>query len=341
MLNVLIVEDSDVSREYIVELLARDPDILVVGTAGDGLEAVHKVRQLKPDMILMDMHMPGMNGIQATRQIMSMMATPIIVMSATTAGEEAQMAVEATRAGAVTFINKPRGGVSDDAEGFIEIVKSMAEVKVIHRWVRPEKIRSVVVPERRPTAVRLIAIGASTGGPPALMEVLKGLPANVGIPILLAQHIMPGFAKDLAAWLNSGTELKIEVAQAGQYMEPGHGYLAPDRLQMTVGTSNRIRLAELPDEGSASSIDRMFESVAKTYGPAAIGVLLTGMGRDGAVGLKSLYEAGALTIAQDAASSAVFGMPKEAIRLNAAMHVLPLRDIAKVICESIYPKSER
>lgn len=335
MLHVLVAEDSSASREYLVHILTQDPTIQVVATARDGREAVREVQRCKPHVVLMDVYMPRMNGLEATREIMHSVPTPIVMMSARTPGSEAKMTFDAIHAGALTFVDKPNGMGADQtsAQRVIEMVKLMAEVKVIRRWARREALPSLGTPLPRPRQeVRLIAIGASTGGPPALMEILQRMPANLGVPILLVQHITPGFAEGLAEWLDAATGVVVKLAEDGERLEPGRGYLAPDGVQMVIGSSAHIQLtAPWPEQGFCPSIDRMFASVAATYGASAIGVILTGMGRDGAVGLRRLRESGGLTIAQDEATSAVFGMPKEAIRLNAAMHILPLQDIAQVI----------
>lgn len=335
MVRVLVVEDSGVSREFLSDLLRQDADVAVVGTASDGADAVQSAKRLKPDVILMDVHMPGMNGLEATREIMRSVPTPIVMMSANAGGSEARMTFDAIHAGALTFVNKPRGG-ADDAHAaglFIAMVKAMAEVKVVRRWPAQQALRPALIPLPRPEReIRVIAMGASTGGPPALLEILRNLPAACQVPILLVQHITPGFAEGLAVWLDESSGFPIKLAQDGEPVASRVGYLAPDGLQMTVVKPGIIRLRP-PRSGQqfCPSIDDMFASVAETYGPSALGVILTGMGRDGAAGLCRLREAGALTIAQDAATSAVFGMPKEAIRLNAATHVLPLHGIAHLM----------
>lgn len=340
MFRVLVVEDSPVARELITHLLTRDPQITVTAVAGDGVEAVRLTQELQPDVILMDVHMPRMNGLEATREIMRTTPTPIVVMSATSVGTEAAMVFEATQAGALTFVQKPGAAASDQdgAHRLVEMVKAMAEVKVIgRRHQRSGPPREVVAPATRPSqAVRVIAIGASTGGPPALMAILKALPRNFALPVVMVQHITPGFTEGLATWLASASSFDVQVARDGEVLQGGRAYLPPDGVQVVVAAGNRIQLVpRLPEQTFCPSIDRLFKSVAEVFGPAALGIILTGMGRDGAEGLRRMRESGGLTIAQDEASSAVFGMPKEAARLKAAIYVLPLTKIPGLIVENV------
>lgn len=336
MVRLLVAEDSRVTREYLAYLFDQDPDVEIVGHASDGAQAVQLTRQLRPDVILMDLHMPQMNGLEATEEIMRTTPTPIVLMSASAEGNEARMAFEAVQAGALTFTDKPTASPGGErrARTLVETVKTMAEAKVVRRWARRAEASPPTLaspPVDRP--VRAVALGSSTGGPPALMEILKALPADFGAPIVLVQHIVPGFIAGLAEWLQSGTALAVRLAEDGERLEPGRVYVAPDGLNIRVARPDRVQLSPpgRPD-GFCPSIDVLFESVAEVYGASALGVILTGMGRDGAAGLRHLRESGALTIAQDEATSAVFGMPREALRLNAAAHVLPLSAIAQMVC---------
>ncbi|MHB1842343.1 MAG: chemotaxis-specific protein-glutamate methyltransferase CheB [Sulfobacillus sp.] len=340
MFRVLVVEDSPVSRELITHLLTRDPQLKVAAVAGDGREAVRLTQELKPDVILMDVHMPHMNGLEATREIMRTTPTPIVVMSATSVGTEAAMVFEATQAGALTFVQKPGVAASDQdgARRLVEMVKAMAEVKVIgrrrQRSGQPPEVAPL--PTRPSQEARLVAIGASTGGPPALMAILKALPRNFALPVVMVQHITPGFTEGLATWLASASSFDVKVAKDGEVLQSGRAYLPPDGVQIVVSLGSRIRLVpRLAEQIFCPSIDRLFESVAEVFGPAALGIVLTGMGRDGAEGLRRMRESGGVTIAQDEATSAVFGMPKEAVRLKAATHVLPLTKIADAIVENM------
>ncbi len=337
MVRVLVVEDSAVTREYLTYLLGEDPALSVVGTARDGVEAVAQAERLKPDVIVMDVHMPRMNGLEATRQIMERVPTPIVIVSASISREEVQVTFKALEAGALTALDKPGGPDhpehAEDARRLVETVKLMAEVKVVRRWRRQE--RPVVPPPvstRPDREIRLVAIGASTGGPQAVAAVLRELPGDLAVPILLVQHIAPGFAAGLIEWLDQGTQLAVKLAEPGEGVRPGTVYVAPDGSQMGITRGGRILLAkDSVEDGFCPSASYLFSSVAEAYGRCAAGILLTGMGRDGAGGLLRLRQMGGLTIAQDEETSVIFGMPGEAVRLGAAEYVLSPEQIAVTV----------
>ncbi len=337
MIRVLVVEDSAVTREYLVHLLGQEPTLEVVGTAQDGMEAVEQAERLRPDVILMDVHMPRLNGFEATRLIMERAPTPIVIVSASFARDEVGMTFEALRAGALTVVEKPLGpdhpGQAESAAKLVEAVRLMAEVKVIRRWprrARPLPAPAPIAPPDR--GVRIVAIGASTGGPAAVSEILEGLPPDLGAPILVVQHIAPGFTEGFVEWLAQGTGLAVTLAETDESVRAGTVYVAPERFQMGITKTGRIRLVQEPaEDGFCPSACHLFESVAEAYGHSAIGILLTGMGRDGATGLLRLREAGAVTIAQDEETSVVFGMPGEAIRIGAAQYVLPPERIGEMV----------
>jgi len=309
----------------------------VVGTARDGVEAVEQARRLKPDIIVMDVHMPRMNGFEATRQIMERIPTPIVIVSASTSREEVAMTFEALRAGALTLVEKPGGPdhpkYAESARRLVETVKLMAEVKVVRRWPRRERpVPPSSPPVRTDPKIRLIAIGASTGGPQVVAEILTRLPGDLAAPVLIVQHIAPGFTEGLVEWLAQGTRLGVKLAETGEPVRAATAYLARDGFQMGITRDGRIRLTkELAEDGFCPSASYLFESVAEAYGRSALGILLTGMGRDGAAGLKLLREAGGMTVAQDEESSVIFGMPGEAIRRGAAEHVLSPEQISTLI----------
>jgi len=353
MIRVLVADDSATVREYLVYLLSEDPLLEVVGTARDGLEAVEQAERLKPNVIVMDAHMPGMNGYEATRQIMERVPTPIVMASASLSRDEVRMTFEALKVGALTVVDKPGGPDHPDhaetARTLVQTVKLMAEVKVVRRWPRsrdqeaglggqretavPRSLTPVPQPHRK---IRLIAIGASTGGPQVIAEILRDLPDDLGVPILVVQHIAPGFTTGLADWLAQGTRLAVKMAEAGEATRSGTVYLAPNGFQMGIATEGRIRLTKEPaEDGFFPSASYLFQSVAEAYGRSAIGILLTGMGRDGAKGLLRLREAGGVTIAQDEETSVIFGMPQEAIRQGAVEHVLSPEQIVGAICSLV------
>lgn len=337
MIRVLIAEDAAVTREYFVYLLGADPALHVVGTTQNGLEAVEQAARYRPDVIVMDVYMPRLNGFEAARQIMERVPTPIVMVSASFSHDEVAMTFKALEAGALTMVDKP-GGLdhpqhAESARRLVETVRLMAEVKVVRRWPRRERPSLPSTPpanlDRKP---RLIAIGASTGGPQVIAQILSMLPGDLAAPILVVQHITPGFTPGLAAWLDQGTRLTVKLAEPGESVSPSTVYIAPDGSQMGITKAGRIRLTKgVAEQGFCPSASYVFQSVAEAYGRSAMGILLTGMGRDGAQGLLQLREARGVTIAQDEETSVVFGMPGEAIRLGAAEHVLSPPQIAAMI----------
>lgn len=337
MIRVLVAEDSAVTREYLVYLLCQDPALEVIGVARDGLEAVQQAERLRPDVIVMDVHMPRMDGYEATRQIMARAPTPIVIVSASSSRQEVAATLDALKAGALTVLDKPAGpdhsAHEESARRLVETVKLMAEVKVVRRWPRrgsSERPAPAAVSVGQ--KIQLVAMAASTGGPPVVSEILGQLPRDLAVPVLLVQHIAPGFTEGLVEWLARETPLTVKLAAAGESVASGTVYIAPDGFQMGITTRGQIRLVKEPTGNSfCPSASHLFESVAEAYGPTAVGVLLTGMGRDGADGLLRLRQAGGVTIAQDERSSAIFGMPAEAIRLGAAASVLAPEDIARAI----------
>lgn len=338
MITVLVVDDSSVMREFLAHVLASDPDITVVGTASDGEEAVEAVARVKPAVVTMDVHMPKLNGLDATRRIMETHPVPIVIVSGTSTVNELVATFRALDAGALAVVRRPAGVGHPDyavtAAELVQTVKLMAEVKVVRRWPRAgreRKVLSAAVP-RKLREVRLVAIGASTGGPQALQTVLSGLPRDFPAPVLIVQHIAPGFVGGLAEWLAESSGFPVQVATHGESPRPGHAYLAPDGCHMRINAAGRIVLSsEDPVGGLRPSVSVLFRSVAEVVGSQTAGVLLTGMGKDGADELKLMKDQGALTIVQDEDSSVVPGMPGEAIRLGAATYMLTPEMIADLL----------
>jgi two-component system, chemotaxis family, protein-glutamate methylesterase/glutaminase len=344
MVRVLVVEDSPVVREFLLHILGSDPEIEVVGTAGTGEEALAAVARIRPDMITMDVHMPKMNGFDTTRRIMETHPTPIIIVSGTLDVAETASVFRAIEAGALAVLPRPSGiGHREhqrSAADFVQTVKLMSEVKVVRRW--PHLLPGKTLPtvslsaqiQRRTaeTEMRLVAIGASTGGPPVLRMILSGLPKDFSLPVLIVQHIATGFTQGFVEWLAQSSNLPVQLPVHGQPVVSGRVYVAPDGLHMTVGIDGRISLnTDERENGLRPSVSYLFRSVAKAYGQSAIGVLLTGMGKDGALELKLMKEQGAVTIAQDKETSVVHGMPGEAIRLGGATYVLPPEKISMML----------
>lgn len=362
--RVLVVEDSHTIRKYLVEVLTSSPDFEVVGEAADGEQAIRLCESLRPDVVTMDIVLPVLSGVAATEYIMAWCPTPIVIVSASVNRGDALKTYDALAAGAVDLVDKPTIGESRDAwqAAFLSRVRMVARIKVIthprgrlqgsSRWAArsdraetaPQRVSGAGVssgaaplPARStiaPGTVRAIAIGASTGGPAAVAEILRGLPATYPIPILLVIHVSEQFAFALAEWLNTQSNLPVRFAVDGEPLPPvGQPavLLAPAGSHMVI-ERGLLRMKKSPERHSCRpSVDELFESIASQLGAAATCVLLTGMGRDGAAGLLAARNAGCATIAQDEASSIVFGMPGEAIRLDAAGRILPLDRIAPAL----------
>lgn len=336
-IRVLIVDDSLVSREMLGQILRSDPDIEVVGEACDGEDAVRKAAELRPDLITMDIHMPKMDGLVATERIMAYTPTPILVVSSSVYGEGMGHAFDALGSGALEVIKKPepRDWADLDRIGrdVIRRVKVLSRIQVIThiKGKRDGRVASFAEASRlgskAPATRRLIAIGSSTGGPTALLGVLGRLDPDLPVPIVVAQHIADGFIPGLVSWLDAGCKIKVVAAADGESLLPGKAYFAPTGANLIVdGLVSRFRQST-SGQLYVPSADTLFDSVARSFGPAAVGVLLTGMGADGALGLKAMREAGAATIAQDEATSTVYGMPKAAVEMGAADAVLPVHEI--------------
>jgi two-component system, chemotaxis family, protein-glutamate methylesterase/glutaminase len=340
MIKVIIVDDSRVAQEFLAHVLSSDPAIQVVGTANNGVEALSAVKEKRPDVITMDIHMPELNGYEATRAIMESAPTPIVIVSASTTVTDTSSTFRALEAGALAVVLRPPGmGHPEHETGVREMlrtIKMMSEIKVVRRTPRLVKVRPSTPAPAAAREIQLVAIGASTGGPPALNMILSGLPPNLAAPLFIVQHIAPGFTDGFANWLGSASGFPLHIAHHGQQPVPGHAYVAPDGFHLGVSSSLRIELSShAPENGLRPSVAYLFRTVAQVLGPRAMGVLLTGMGRDGAVELKEMKDRGALTIAQDEASCIVFGMPGEAVKIGAATHILPPDEIASMLANVV------
>ncbi len=335
-LKVLVVDDSATARQMLVYLIGSTSDMSVIGEAANGKQAVQLACKLHPDVILMDLVMPDMDGLEATREIMDLSPAPIVMMSASLETNEANIAFQAIRMGALMAVQKPRGPHHPDhttqVRTFLNTVRAMASVKVIHHWQRQDIPASSKPIEFKIVAPRLVAIAASTGGPAALAEITQNLPADFMLPIVIVQHIASDFVFSLRDWLSGITPLKIEIAQKGKTPLPGHIYLAPGDAHLSLTTAQSFDLdLEQHGELHMPSGNVLLASVARSYGAHAIGVVLTGMGSDGAHGLQAMHEAGAFTIAQNEATSVVYGMPREAVELGAVRQILPVQAIARTL----------
>lgn len=340
-IRVLIVEDSPVAREFLSYIFSSDPALQVAGVATNGAEALEAVTRIRPDVITMDIHMPVMDGFEATQRIMETVPTPIVIVSSSTSVTEVAATFRALDAGALAVVLRPPGlehaASAASTRELLQTVKLMSEIKVVKRFRRAARTPAsapVTAPAVSPACkdIRLIAIGASTGGPPALQKILSRLPADFPVPILIVQHITAGFVTGFAEWLAGASGYPVHIASHGAMPLPGHAYVAPDGFQMGIVPGPVIELNDHPREHLLRpAVGYLFRSVAQVLGPRAVGVLLTGMGSDGADDLKVMLEHGALTVAQDKESSIVHGMPGEAIKLGAARHILSPEAIAAML----------
>lgn len=334
--RVLVVDDSSLFRSLLRRILNADPSLTVVGEAANGDEAVALALRLKPDVITMDIHMPVTDGIEAIRQIMQSVPRPIVIVTGTTDPGDVREAFQAIEAGAIGAVRKPPDPSHPDfaglAEEIVRIVRLMSEVKVVKR--RPR--RDVRVPEGpvRPSrgGAELVAIGASTGGPAALEVILKHLPRDLPAPVVVVQHISPGFEQGLVDWLQRTSPLDVRLATAYRPLRAGEVIIAPTGKHLIVTKRATMFNPDKPAvDGHLPSASELFSSVAASWGAKAVGVILTGMGRDGARGLVELKQAGGWVIAQDKGSSVVHGMASAAIAAGAANEVLPLEAIPAAI----------
>ena len=342
-IRVLVVDDSLTARKHLVEVLRADPELEVAGEAEDGKRAIELCRTLRPDVITLDMMMPLMSGVAVTEYVMAYSPTPILIVSSSSNRGELYKTYDALAAGAVDVFEKPTGNNPDGVweRGLVSRVKIISRIRVITHirgklgssWRTPA---DPVTFETRNSATRksIIAIGGSTGGPAAIVEILRGLPLGFPIPILLVIHTDGLFSAPFAEWLDGQSTLRVRYARDGESL-PALGQagviMAPSGFHLVVQRGT-LRLTCDPERNSCRpSVDVLFESLAKEIGGETVACLLTGMGRDGAAGLLALRHAGALTIAQDEASSVVFGMPREAIEMGAVDRVLALDQIATAL----------
>lgn len=339
MIRVLVVDDSRMHRTALTKIIAKAPGFEVVGSAEDGEQGVELVHRLKPDIVLMDVNMPKLDGLGATERIMAEKPTPILLMTASeNLMGEVDLAYRAIEIGALELIPKPTAMQSDDkaTQDLLTRLKLLAGVPVIShvRGRRPPKRDDQ--PRRSTSSIirrarRVVAVAASTGGPRALQQFLRGLPGELGAGIVIVQHIDGMFVDGFVRWLGEDKPLPVSIAEDARGVHENEVLVAPAGTHTEIGSDRRVVLKEKDGSPHVPSGDRLLRSVALTYGPRAVGVVLTGMGEDGARGLLAIKEAGGITFAQDEATSVVYGMPRAAKLLGAAQHVLPLAEIAAAV----------
>ncbi|MGN7612713.1 chemotaxis-specific protein-glutamate methyltransferase CheB [Magnetococcales bacterium HHB-1] len=369
MIRVLLVDDSPIALLVLKRMLSEAKDIVVIDTASNGKEALKKVHDLKPQVVCTDLHMPKMNGLRLIQKIMHEKPLPILVISVSVQSDDEHNVFDLLEAGAVDVFPKPIDGLSETSahlkDELIRKIRVLSGVVPIRRHNRhpleepPPPLHPLPPPVSPAHSVpqsgtaqsasrgyikpRIVAIGASTGGPQALMTLLSELPPSFPLPILCIQHISDGFLNEMISWLSHHTPLKIKIAQAGTTPRPGHIYFSPENYHLEIDKNYRFNPVRTPSikEISSSvkhhrpSVDVTFTSIASVYGAAAIGILLTGMGSDGAAGMLTLYKNKGTTIAQDENTSVVYGMPKQARDLGAVQQILPIQRIAAMLCRTI------
>jgi two-component system chemotaxis response regulator CheB len=337
-IRVLIVEDSQVFRQYLEHIIAQDPRLEIAGTVETGEEALRILERVAPDVISMDIRLPGMNGFEATQKIMQQRPTPVVVISSSLEDADLRITMNALEAGALTVLEKPASVAANGYEALAEHLCTqlaiMSQVKVVRRRLQTATpLRVVNRPLGNGAEPRLLGIASSTGGPSALVQLLGGLGSEFPLPILVVQHISSRFLEGFASWLNEVCPFTVKIVRSRSMLAPQTIYLAPQdhHLWVECGFVRVDRTAPVSAQRPSGTV--LFESMATAYGREAIGVVLTGMGDDGANGLLRIRQRGGYTIAEDESTAVVYGMPAEAVRLGAVAESLPLQAIAPRILE--------
>lgn len=345
MINILIVDDSKTEAEILKHIISQEDDLHVIGWAQDGEKAIDLVKKLKPDLITMDIQMPIMDGFAATRYIMTHHPLPIVVISSKIDNKELNITYNALNAGALCVLNKPvniNSPLFDHQKKYItDMIRSMSEIKILKkRFFTPKLIdKEKTKPYKRETneLYQVIAIGCSVGGPQALKTIFEALPSTFPLPILVVQHMTHGFIEGFSKWLDQNISLKVKNAEKNEVLQKGTIYFAPDDTHLLIKRRDNVLLADLandlPISGFRPSATYLLNSVAKVCGKNAIGILLTGMGEDGAKGLLEMKKAHAHTLIQDKTSAVVFGMPGVAQSLGAVDKVIQLEQMANYLVE--------
>jgi two-component system, chemotaxis family, protein-glutamate methylesterase/glutaminase len=346
-IRVMIVEDSDVVREFLQHIISRDPRLEVAAAVGTAEAALRILRRVSPDVISMDIRLPGMNGFEATTRIMTEKPTPIVVVSASVESADLKITMNALRAGALTVLEKPVGTTHEDysalAERLCTQLAIMSEVKVVsQRGFRPSVKRPVApcIPPQSSGVVEIMGVVASTGGPNALVQLFNGLGKEFLLPILLVQHITASFLEGFVSWLASVCPFPVRIIRNGQAPTAGAIHVAPPDYHLRIARGKLWADHSDPVCAQRPSGTVLFQSMASELGPQALGVLLTGMGNDGADGLLAIREAGGYTIAEDESTAVVYGMPAAAVELGAACESLALPAIPARVAELLAVEQE-
>lgn len=344
LINVLIVDDSLVARELLIYILNSDPEINILGIAESGEKALDFIKRHKPDVITMDVHMPGINGYETTQKIMETQPVPIITVSTAVDERSVDDSFRSMEAGALAIVEKPRGidhpAHRQMADHLIKIVKLMSEVKVVRRRMYPARTKPPLRFSddrnlaRRPD-IKIVAMGVSTGGPPVVQTILSLLPSNFAAPVLIVQHIATGFLHGMADWLGKESALPVHIAAHKDRLMSGHVYLAPDNYHMGVARDSILLSKRKAEDCICPSVSHLFRSVSEVFKENAAGVILTGMGQDGAQELLLIKNYKGATIAQNKESCVVFGMPEAAVNLGAVQYVLPPDKIARKLIQLV------
>lgn len=346
MIRVLIGEDSSTVRFLLSKILESDPNISVVGQAKNGAEVVDLARVLKPDLITMDIRMPLMNGFEATKEIMSNNPCPILVISSSVNDDDLNIAFNAIHYGALDIVEKPRQELNNSYDSIskriIRKVKILSEIKVLHRrfskFDKPfSSIKSTdTIPKLFKSPYSIVGIVASTGGPIVLKEILSKIPKNFPHPICIVQHIAHGFGKGLVNWLDEFCELTVKFGEDREYLQPGTVYFAPDDYHIEVTEYGTIKIHQEESRfGLRPCGDTLLSSIGFSYKAKGVGIILTGMGSDGAYGMQMLNEFGGMSIAQNEETCMIYGMPKEAITGDCIQKVLSPKDITNFLVNLI------
>lgn len=340
-IRVLVVDDSAFMRKMLTEILSAEPDIQVVATARDGNDAIDRVKEYRPDVVTLDVEMPNMDGHAALKVIMQDCPTPIVMLSSLTQ-QGADLTLKCLADGAVDAIGKPSGSTSLDvtkiSSEIVQKVRVASQANVKALVAVPEKPK--VVPYKSRHAVRCLLIGASTGGPKALQTVLQELPANLPVPIVVVQHMPAHFTESFAQRLSGLCQFEVKEAKLGERLRPGHALVAPGGVHLTFDANGFVLISHAPPvHGVRPSIDVTIDSLIPIFGNSLLPVLLTGMGRDGAAGLKAVHDKGGHTIAEHESTCVVYGMPKIAFEMGGVEQCLPLHEIGQAIVALVRPNA--